>query len=114
MAETTNEKAVMTPNPLSEEVLVEVAMPKSFKIKMVEVSKLNDFKIWSAIFSLLTNVLVGFFVAAVTNTILERQSLLWWITLVFSLLAIGALVMTIRTNNQMETQETKINMKVSK
>lgn len=61
MAETTNEKAVMTPNPLSEEVLVEVAMPKSFKIKMVEASKLNDFKIWSAIFSLLTNVLVGFF-----------------------------------------------------
>ncbi len=114
MGEGINEKAMNTSNPLGEEVRIEVAMPKSFKIKMVEASKLNDLKIWSAILSLLTNVLVGFFVAAVTNTISEKQSLLWWITGVFGFFAVGALLMTIRTNNQMETQETKINMKVSK
>ena len=48
-----NEKAINTSNPIGEEVMVEVAMPKSFKIKMVEASKLTDFKIWSAIFSVL-------------------------------------------------------------
>lgn len=114
MAEGVNEKAITTSNPLGEEMLVEVAMPKSFKIKMVEASKLTDFKIWSAIFSLLTNIFVGFFVASITNSVQEQQCLLWWITVVFAGLALGALGMTAWTNNKMETQETKINLKASR
>ena len=69
MGESVNEKAINTSNPIGDEVMVEVAMPKSFKIKMVEASKLTDFKIWGAIFSLLTNIFVGFLVASITNDI---------------------------------------------
>ena len=114
MAEGVNEKAITTSNPLGEEMLVEVAMPKSFKIKMVEASKLTDLKIWSAIFSLLTNIFVGFFVASITNGVQEQQCLLGWITGIFGGLALGALGMTVWTNNKMETQETKINLKASR
>ena len=109
-----NDKATMSSNPLGEEMLVEVAMPKSFKIKMVEASKLTDFKIWGVIMSILANIFVGFLVASITNTIPEKQSLLWWITGVFGFLTAGALGMTCWVNHKMETQETTINMRASK
>lgn len=114
MGESVNEKAINTSNPIGDEVMVEVAMPKSFKIKMVEASKLTDFKIWGAIFSLLTNIFVGFLVASITNDIEAKQCLLWWITGIFALLVVGALAMTIMTNNKLETQETKINLRTSR
>ena len=109
-----NNKATISANPLGEEMVVEVAMPKSFKIKMVEASKLTDFKIWSIITSVLANIFIGFLVASITNSVEEKQGLLWWISGVFCFLTIGALIMTIWMNNKMETQETKINMKASK
>jgi hypothetical protein len=114
MAGTENEKALNTSNPIGEEVMVEVAMPKSFKIKMVEASQLWNYKIWSGVFSLFTNILVGFFVAACTNTEPAKQNLLWWITGIFGFLTLGALVMTLIMNSQMKTQETIINLKASK
>lgn len=112
--QTTNNKAEETANPLGEEVAVEVAMPKTFKIKMVEASNLTDFKIWGVISSLMANLLVGFFVAAITNTVPERQSLLCWVTSIFGLIVIGSIAMTWRANSKMSTQETIINMKASR
>ena len=114
MGEGVNEKAMNTSNPIGDEVIVEVAMPKSFKIKMVEASKLEDLKIWGGIFLLLTNVFVGFFVAACTNEEPIKQSLLWWITGVFGVFTVGAFIMTVWKNHQMETQETRINMKAAR
>ena len=114
MGEGVNEKAMNTSNPIGDEVIVEVAMPKSFKIKMVEASKLEDLKIWGGIFSLLTNVFVGFFVAACTNEEPIKQSLLWWITGVFGVFTVGAFIMTVWKNHQMETQETRISMKAAR
>lgn len=114
MAGAENEKALNTSNPIGEEVLVEVAMPKSFKIKMVEASKLTEFKVWGIISTLLSNVFVGFLVAAITNTIQEKQSLLGWITVVFAIMTLGSIGMTIWANSKMESQETKINLKATR
>lgn len=114
MAEESNEKAMNTSNPIGEEVLVEVAMPKSFKIKMVEASELTNYKIWSGIFSLCTNIFVGFLVAACTNEEPKTQNLLWWVTGIFGAFSLASLGMAIWMNSKMGTQETKINMKASR
>lgn len=109
-----NEKALNTSNPIGDEVMVEVAMPKSFKIKMVEASKLTEFKVMSIVTSLFANVFVGFFVSAITNNISEKQSLLNWITGVFGMFTLIALVITIWVNSKMKSQETKINFKATR
>lgn len=114
MPEGVNEKANNISNPIGDEVMVEVAMPKSFKIKMVEASKLTEFKVWGLISSILSNIFVGFLVTAITNTIREKQLLLWGITGVFALMTIGAIGMTIWANSKMESQETKINLKATR
>ena len=114
MSEVVNEKANNISNPIGDEVMVEVAMPKSFKIKMVEASKLTEFKVWGLISSIISNIFMGFLVSAITNTNQGSQSLLNWITGVFALMTLGSIGMTIWANSKMETQETKIYMKAAK
>lgn len=109
-----NEKAINTANPIGDEVVVEVAIPKLFKIRMVEASKFVDFKIWSAITAVLSNIFVGFLVAAITNNVAEKQTLLWCVSGLFCIMMLGALSMTIWMDSKMKTQETIINLKATR
>lgn len=106
----TNIKAQEQTNPLGNELMVEVSIPNTIKISMVNCSELNDYKIWSGISAFLSNVVVGLFVAAITSD--TSNSLLWINTSIFFVLLIVAIIMTMGKSKLMKNSQKIIKMKV--
>jgi nitric oxide reductase large subunit len=78
--------AQQSSNPLSDGLNITVSVPESVDIKLVNASALTDFEIWIYISSILSNAVVGFWISDAQNTVTTSEKILWWISLVFSLL----------------------------
>ena len=109
-----NQKAEIETNPIGSELEIEVSIPEKFEIKMVDASSLNDYELWGAITSVICNFLVGFLVAAISNTVTERSIVLWCITGIFSVFLIFAGYMTYKKRELMTIKKKTIKMGVTK
>lgn len=109
-----NQKAEIETNPIGSELEVEVSIPEKFEIKMVDASSLNDYELWGAITSVICNFLVGFLVAAISNTETERCGILWCITGIFIAFLTFSIWMTYKKRKQMTIKKKTIKMGVTK
>lgn len=110
---TNNEASNKASNPLASSLNVKISIPDVFNIEMVEASQLKDYELWATVSSLMLNLFVGFIVAAATNTVPERETLLWSISCIFFLLFVGAIILTLRYRKQISRGKQAIKMVAS-
>ena len=108
-----NEKALVGSNPSDNEWVVDISIPETIKISMVDATVLADYKVWSGITAFLSNAVVGFGVAALTGS-QEMALFLWVITGVFGALLIASAIMAIVKSNVMNKNQKTIRMGTSK
>ena len=100
-------------NPIATSVQVRLSMPDSFDIEMVEASRLREYEIWAFVASLMINFMVGFTVAAATNTVQERMILLWAISVIFFLFSLGSIIMMLKYRRKISQAKQTIKMVAS-
>lgn len=116
-----NIKACSGSNPAGSQFDLELWMPEKFELKMVNASTLNDYELWVGITSVLSNIFVGFIVAAITYSP-ERneldqvipsshyaQSLLWIVTIIFGAFVLLSGIIAFNKRNTMNKKAKKLN-----
>ncbi|MFY0483471.1 hypothetical protein ACI6PS_12780 [Flavobacterium sp. PLA-1-15] len=73
-------------NPLGNNLNVVVTVPHTVKVKLVDASLLNEFEVWMYFSGILLNAVTGFWVSYVQNTVRETDKVLWWISLILTIL----------------------------
>lgn len=83
-------------NPIGDSFNVIVSVPQAVEIKMVDASALSDYEIWVFIASLLSNAVIGFFIAYVQaiDAKSATSSYIGWTDSVFTLLFLISLFVT--------------------
>lgn len=109
-----NVKAQETSNPLGEELIVDVSIPKQIKISMVDASVLDDYKSLSYITSFSSNVFSGFVVALCTNTNNDLTKILWAIVCVTFLVTLYFGYLTYKKSKIMSENQKIVTMKATK
>ena len=107
----TNNTPSIESNPLADNLKVRLTLPESLSIEMVEASQFSNYELWTLVSSILMNLFVGFVVAAVSNTVPERCSVLWVISGIFFLLLIGSIILMVHFRNKLKMAKTTIPMK---
>lgn len=97
-------------NPLASNMRVNLSLPDSFDIEMVEASQLSNYELWSVVSSIMINLVVGFAVAAVTNTEPKRCALLWGVTAIFTVLFLGAIFLTVHFRRKLKKNTQVVKM----
>lgn len=93
----TNEAQMMNEsNPLASNLHVRLSMPDAIDIEIVEASRLKEYELWAGFASFMLNFLVGFVVAAATNSVPERAALLWTISGIFVALFVITLLLALK------------------
>jgi hypothetical protein len=100
-------------NPIGNVFNVLVSIPENIEIKMVNASIFNDYEVWVFIASLLSNSVVGFWVSFATNNDNSRASLLFWISIVFSLLFLVSIAVVISKRFLMRKKTKLVKLKTS-
>lgn len=100
-------------NPVGGAFDVSVSIPDKLEIKMVNASALADYEIWIFIASLLSNAVVGFWVAFSTNKDSAINSILFWNSFVFSALFLSSLIYSIFKRSQLTSKSKDIKLKTS-
>lgn len=101
-------------NPLGNELDIMVSIPETLEIKMVNASILSDYEIWFFISSVLASVMVGFWVAKIQNVVKEIDSILFWNSVVFTLLFIFATITAFIRRKKLNEKSKTIKLKASK
>lgn len=109
-----NVKAQDSSNPLGEELIVDVSIPKQIKISMVDASVLDDYKALSYITGFSSNVFSGFVVALCTNSNSELTKILWAIVIVFFLITLYLGYLTYQKSKIMSDNQKIVTMKATK
>lgn len=98
-------------NPLSDGLNITVSVPESVDIKLVNASALTDFEIWIYISSILSNAVVGFWISYAQNTVETSEKILWWISIVFSILFGVSLLVAFLKRLQLSKKSKKYSIK---
>lgn len=101
-------------NPLGDAFNVMVSIPDKLEIKMVNASILSSYEIWVFIASLLSNAVVGFWVSYATNTNSDISLILFWNSLIFSILFLLTLWVALFKRYKLNSKSKNINLKTSK
>lgn len=113
MSNSINNTIANESNPLASNLKVRLSVPASIDIEIVEATHLKEYEIWAVVSSLMLNLLVGFVVAATTNTVKERTVLLWAISAIFFLLLIGAVIIMIVYRKKISRDKQTVRMVAS-
>lgn len=108
------EKQDIGANPLGSALAITVQMPQEIEIQMVNAANMTDYQVWSGISAFLSNVVVGFFVAALTHSDNEVKKILWIMTGIFSILLVIAAWMAIRKIRAMKKDQKPIKFEVTR
>jgi hypothetical protein len=100
-------------NPLGDAFDISVSIPDKVEIKMVNASILSDYEVWIFISSLISNAVIGFWVAYSTNTNVNSASVLFWNSLIFTALFVITLVFALRKRYQLSKKSKSINLKTT-
>lgn len=100
-------------NPIGRAFNVMVSVPDKVEIKMVNASVLADYEIWIFIASLLSNAVVGFWVATSTNTNENITSILIWNSVIFTILFLLTLGFALYKRYKLNSKSRNINLKTS-
>lgn len=111
----------ITPSPpsqnpnTSDAFNVIVSIPDNIEIRMVDASALGDYEVWVFIASLISNFVIGFFVAYLqeAKTASPTASYIGWTTLAFLMLFLISTIMAISKRMAMRKKGRKISLKTS-
>lgn len=98
------DNATKSANPSAPGLNITVSVPETVEIKLVNANALTDFEIWIYISSLLSNVVVGFWIACVQNSETKLDSYLRWTSIVFTILFIVAIIVAIMKRRQLSNK----------
>lgn len=101
-------------NPIGDAFDVMVSIPDKLEIKMVNASILSDYEVWIFISSILSNAVVGFWVAYSTNSKVEADTILFWNSVVFSFLFLVTVIVALVKRFQLNKKSKSIKLKTSK
>ena len=111
--EGTKPKSGTESNPLDAFDIM-VSIPDKLEIKMVNASILSEYEIWIFISSLLSNAVIGFWVAYATNTNVVTNVILLWNSIIFTILFIVTLFVALRKRYLLSKKSKTIKLKTSK
>lgn len=95
-------------NPSERSSKLILQIPAEIKIKLVDASDLNSFKLWSVISSIMTNVVVGFWVWYGQNTNPAIESYLKATTWILTLLCLVSYCICIWQNKKMNKKSMEV------
>ena len=94
-----------TANPLASKLKVNVSIPKTINIRLVDASTLGDYEVWFFISSILGSGFIGFIIAFLQNT---AQASFGYMTILIAILFIVSLRMTFgKRKSLLEESETE-------
>ncbi|MCB0539549.1 MAG: hypothetical protein H6576_05920 [Lewinellaceae bacterium] len=101
-------------NPIGDAFDIMVSIPDRLEIKMVNASILSDYEVWIFISSLISNAVIGFWVAYATNTNVNASSILFWNSIVFTILFMITLIVALSKRYTLSKKSKSIKLKTSK
>lgn len=108
-----NEKDALS-NPLGDDLLINVTIPKELKIEMVEASCLSDYQDYTLLTSVTSNAVVGFAVAAFTQEDQDLRRILWMVAGTFAVIMGYFIWMTIKKQKKMRGLTKSVKMRAEK
>ncbi|HWY13131.1 MAG TPA: hypothetical protein VN026_17475 [Bacteroidia bacterium] len=108
------QKAGVESNPLGDAFGISVSIPEKVEIKMVNASILSDYEIWIFISSILSNAVIGFWVAYSTNTNINTDKILFCNSCIFTGLFIITLIVAISKRYKLSKKSRTINLRTTK
>lgn len=109
----TNVPPMNESNPLAANLHVRLSMPESFEIEIVEASQFREYELWALVSSIMLNLSIGFIVAAATNDVPERCSLLWITSAIFIVLFLSASLLTAKYRKKIKREKQIVKMVAS-
>jgi len=100
-------------NPLGNAFNVMVSIPESLEIKMVNASSLADYEIWIFITTILSSASLGFWVAYFQNSNEATNELLYWNSIILSILFLTTLIVALAKRNKMNKKSKVVNLKAT-
>lgn len=100
-------------NPIGDAFNIMVSIPDKLEIKMVNASILSDYEVWVFLSSLLSNGAIGFWVSYATNTNNNASGILFWNSVLFTVLFFVALFVALRKRYQLNKKSKDIKLKTS-
>jgi hypothetical protein len=101
-------------NPLGDEMNIMVSIPETLEIKMVNAAILSDYEIWFFISSVLSSVMIGFWVAYIQNTNEMLSNILFWNSSAFSLFFLIAVIVAFVRRKKLNEKAKSVMLKASK
>lgn len=101
-------------NPIGEVFNVMVSIPESLEIKMVNASALSDYEIWIFISSIVSNAVVGFWVAYAQNSEPTKNGILFWISIVFTVMLIASVITAFIKRNKLRSKTKNVKLSTNK
>ena len=101
-------------NPIGDAFDIMVSIPDKLEIKMVNASILSDYEVWIFISSLISNAVIGFWVAYATNSNVNAESILFWNSIVFTILFVITLIVALSKRYTLSKKSKTIKLKTSK
>ena len=100
-------------NPLGNAFDISVSIPDKVEIKMVNASILSDYEVWVFISSLISNAVIGFWVAYSSNTNDNADNVLFWNSILFTILFLVTISVALRKRYQLSKKSKSINLKTT-
>ena len=100
-------------NPLGQAFNVMLSIPEKLEIKMVDASSLADYEIWVFISTILSSATIGFWVAYFQNTNQSTNEILFWNSLILTILFFTTLIVSIIKRYKLNKKSRTINLKTT-
>lgn len=102
-------------NPLGDTFNIIVSVPESINIRMVDASVLEDYEIWLFIASILSNAVVGFYVAycQAIDSKAPSASYIGWTVFVFVLLFALSLIVAVMKRCVIRKKSREVKLKTT-
>ena len=100
-------------NPLGDAFNVMISIPEKVEIKMVDATSLADYEIWIFISTILSSAMIGFWVAYFQNSNPDTAGILYWNSIVLSILFVTTLIVSLSKRYKMNKRSKTINLKTS-